>query len=197
MSSEAVAPNLESSGRSSNRLGQYQDRLGLDVEVLKGKRILDVGCGPALFAIEATRLQLDVSSVDARVPYHPLPPTMSVQEQEQYRQMVEGKYIVKGRAQSLPFEDDSFDVVLAMQSVPAYLPRDDAVRDETMSEMLRVLAPGGEVRLFPVGQDKEASDAYLPPATLARLLQAGLQLDFQPISTTQRLVITKPLEQTH
>nr|WP_216653936.1 methyltransferase domain-containing protein [Nocardioides sp. zg-DK7169] len=96
-----------------------------------GQRVLDVGCGPgALTARLVERLGPGcVAAVD------PVPAFV-----EAARARCPGAVVRLGDAQRLPFDDASYDVVLA-QLVVQFLP--DPV--EGLREMARVAGPGGEV----------------------------------------------------
>ena len=56
-------------------------------------------------------------------------------------------------AEELPLLDDSVDVIFALFSIPFYSMND---RDELLAakEMIRVLKPGGEIRIFPYNYSK-------------------------------------------
>jgi SAM-dependent methyltransferase len=101
------------------------------VGVRRGRRALDVGCGPgALTAELVERLGADaVCGID------PSPPFV-----EAARQRFPGLDVRLGSAEDLPFEDDSFDATLA-QLVVQFMR--DPVRG--LAEMGRVTVPGGLV----------------------------------------------------
>jgi len=104
----------------------------LQVENLRGKRILEVGCGAGVnllslqrcaevVGIDVEPLYLQFTGVLARLEGVPTPTR------------------VCGRAERLPFEDESFDVALFHGSLP-YMRIEKALR-----EAGRVLRPGGRV----------------------------------------------------
>lgn len=99
---------------------------GIDRDWYRGKRILDVGCGP--------RGSLDwAPDAAARVGLDPLA--------DRYMELgVDQRAMdyVKGVAERMPFDDDSFDVVSSINSLDHV---DDLSR--TAAEMIRVLRPGG------------------------------------------------------
>lgn len=99
----------------------------------EGQRVLDVGCGPGgLTSVLASRVGADaVTAID------PAPPFVAA-----CRQRVPGATVVLGVAESLPFDDDGYDVALA-SLVVGFM--SDPVRG--VSEMLRVTRPGGTVAL--------------------------------------------------
>lgn len=91
-----------------------------------GDRILDVGCGPALYrhVTQAEYVGLDVSDVP-------------------YTDALARDVDVVASAEEIPLEADSFDLVF---SLSAFFQVPDTNR--ALSEMRRVLRPGGRLILF-------------------------------------------------
>jgi SAM-dependent methyltransferase len=106
-----------------------------------GDRLLDLGCGGGRHAFEAFRLGARVVALDA-----------SAEELSKVRDTVgamvvagqvpcrEGAAAVQGDALDLPFEDSSFDRVVAAE-VLEHIPDDTGA----MHELARVLRPGGTI----------------------------------------------------
>jgi SAM-dependent methyltransferase len=70
---------------------------------------------------------------------------------------------VEGTATALPFDDDSYDVVLSLEMME-HLPS-EAVRADALREMLRVVRPGGRVVVtFPAGETAARLDGWLNTA---------------------------------
>ncbi len=113
-------------GRYSEQLAPaFADFAGVEA----GMRVLDVGCGPgALTTVLATR-GATVGAVDP-----------AEQFVEACRSRAPGADVRQAPAESLPFEDGSFDAALA-QLVLSFM-RD---ADAGVAEMRRVLRPGGTV----------------------------------------------------
>ena len=111
--------------------GAFTAHFGLDRAFYAGKRILDVGCGP--------RGSLEWAHDAAeRVGVDPLA--------SEYERLNGGRHAmryVEARAEALPFADASFDVVSTFNSL-------DHVEDvdAVLSELRRVLAPGGSLLLL-------------------------------------------------
>lgn len=127
---------FEVSGDAYDRfMGRYSRPLAADLadwlEVEAGQRAIDVGCGPgALTSILADRLGADhVAAVD--------PSTSFV---EACRERLPGVDVRVGGAESLPHDDDSFDVAAACLVVHFMA---DPVGG--LAEMARVTVPGGWV----------------------------------------------------
>lgn len=99
--------------------------------VAPGMRTLDVGCGPGALAGELARV-VGATLVGAVDP--------SEQYVDACRLRVPGADVRLGTAEDLPFEDGSFDAVLAQLVVQVL---DDAPR--AAREMLRVATAGGTV----------------------------------------------------
>jgi SAM-dependent methyltransferase len=112
--------------------GEWAPRVADAVEIERGKRILDVGCGTGILAREiASRVGADgvVVGVD------PSPGMLAVAQR--ITPTVEWR---EGMAESLPFPDESFDAAVSQFSLMFSRDRDGAVR-----EVLRVLTPGGRL----------------------------------------------------
>ena len=104
----------------------YTTRFDLEKACYRGKKILDIGCGP--------RGSLEwAAEADVRVGIDPLAAA--------YRQLGTNRHAmqyVAGGAEDLPFPDGFFDVVCSLNSLDHV---DDL--DKTIIEICRVLAPRG------------------------------------------------------
>ena len=108
----------------------FTDLFGLEVGFYRGKRLLDVGCGPRgslVWAREASR----------RVGLDPLANDYRALGTDRH-----GMEYVATRAEEMPFEDGAFDVVGSLNSL-------DHVDDlaQAIAEIKRVTAVGGHVVL--------------------------------------------------
>lgn len=126
--------------------------------VIIGQKVLDVGTGTGVVAISASRLGAKVSGLDL---------TPALLEQARDSALVAGLDDIEwheGDAESLPFSDAAFDVVLS-QFGHMFAPRPEVV----MSEMLRVLKPGGVIAFatWPgeqlIGRQFTLNAQYVPP----------------------------------
>lgn len=114
--------------------------------VRAGDRVLDVACGTGVVArAAASRVAPDgsVTGVDAN------PGMLVVAERLAPRLRWQ-----HGAAESLPFDDDAFDVVLCQFGLMFFRDRRAALRD-----MTRVLTPGGRMAVA-VWESLERSEAY-------------------------------------
>ena len=119
-------------------LGALTERLehGLVFESagrLDGLRALDVGTGDGAFAVEAARRGALVTGVDPD-------PAMLAAAAARARAMGVDLQLGDGRAEQLPFADESFDMVFAVTVLCFVADADAAIR-----EMARVLRPGGRL----------------------------------------------------
>ena len=105
------------------------------LDVPAGCKLLDVACGSGQVALWAARDGVDVTGVD-------IAPNQI--QRAQIRAAAEGlkARFVEGDAESLPFEDASFDVVLSLIGA-MFAPRPDLVA----RELLRVCSPGGTIAM--------------------------------------------------
>jgi SAM-dependent methyltransferase len=101
----------------------------------RGKRLLDVGCGPGVQLARFARAGASVTGLDL-VPVH-------VEQARAHLASIEaaGEVLV-GDAEMLPFPDRSFDLAVSANALQFTPDIRAAVR-----EMGRVVRPGGEVRL--------------------------------------------------
>jgi SAM-dependent methyltransferase len=102
--------------------------LGLEAAFYRGKRVLDIGCGPRGSLAWA-------GAASRRVGLDPLA--------DEYRALGTGDHgmeYVAARAEEMPFEDGAFDVVSSLNSL-------DHVDDlaQTVAEIKRVTRPGGHL----------------------------------------------------
>ncbi len=93
------------------------------------RRALDVGCGEGRFCRLLAREGIEATGID---------PTEALVEAARRRDP-QGRYFV-GRAESLPFPDGAFDLVVSYLSLV-----DIEGLSEAAAEMARVLVPGGKL----------------------------------------------------
>ena len=132
---------------------EFIDRLALK----PGTRVLDVACGSGNLAIPAARAGAIVTGVDI---------APNLLEQARARAAAEGLTIQfdEGDAESLPYPDGAFDVVITMFGA-MFAPRPDLVS----SELVRVTAPGGTIAMANwtpagfIGQMFKTTGKHVPP----------------------------------
>lgn len=112
--------------------GQWSPKVADAAGIRPGERVLDVACGTGVLAREAASRAGSTGYVAG---LDPIPGMLEVA-----RQRAPGVDWRDGVAESLPFADDSFDVVVSQFGLMFFTDRHQALR-----EMLRVLAPGGRL----------------------------------------------------
>jgi SAM-dependent methyltransferase len=116
-----------------------------------GERVLDLGCGAGLDSLVAAQMVAPVGSV---VGLDMTPEMLAKARAGAAESGLENVRFVAGEAESLPFPDGSFDVVIS-NGVIDLIPDKDAV----FSELHRVLARGGRIQIAdvtiqrPVGEE--------------------------------------------
>lgn len=149
---------------------EFFDRL----DISPGTKLLDVACGAGQLTIPATMKGIDVTGLDL---------AQNLVDQTNERLMAEGlnATAVQGDAENLPFDDNSFDVVLSLIG-SMFAPRPELVA----SEMLRVCRPGGKVIMGNwtpeghVGQMFKVIGKHVPPpAIFPSPLQWGMKEKLQ------------------
>jgi ubiquinone/menaquinone biosynthesis C-methylase UbiE len=135
----SIAGVLEVRGRHPRQAAiraAYLDRLGK----LSGQRVLDVGCGTGVVTRDLARLagpEGAVSGVDPSWVFVDVAETLRVD------QGIENVDFAVYDGHTLPFPDGTFDVVTAV-TVLCHVPH----RSELLTEMARVVRPGGLVMVF-------------------------------------------------
>lgn len=127
---------------------EFRDRLAALVDLAPGESVLDVGCGTGSLVLASKRRVGRtgmVTGIDAS-------PEMIERARRKAMNKGEGIHFEVARVESLPFPNETFDVVLSTL-VMHHLPR--ATRERCVSEMRRVLRPGG--RLLVVDFEKPAN----------------------------------------
>lgn len=161
------------------------DRLGVG----RGTRLLDVGCGTGRHTFEALRRGADVVAADLDGD------ALAAVEAMGAAMVVEGQTApgaslaaIRADARSLPFEDASFDRVIASETLE-HISEDSAA----MAEIARVLRPGGravvtvprwwpEAVCWALSREYHSNDGghvriYKKPELTRRLAATGLRVD--------------------
>ena len=132
---------------------EFIDRLQLK----PGDRVLDVACGSGNLSIPAARAGAEVTGVDI---------APNLLEQARARAAAEGLRIQfdEGDAESLPYDDAAFDVVVSMFGA-MFAPRPELVA----SELVRVCRPGGRIAMANwtpqghIGEMFKTTGKHVPP----------------------------------
>jgi demethylmenaquinone methyltransferase/2-methoxy-6-polyprenyl-1,4-benzoquinol methylase len=101
-----------------------------------GQRLLDVGCGTGLVALEAARILGTAENITCLDPSEGMLSVAKLKLKAQF---------VQGRAEEIPLPDGSFDFLTM-----GYALRHVATLEQAFHEYHRVLAPGGKVLLLEI-----------------------------------------------
>ena len=126
--------------------------------ITPGSQLLDVGCGSGQFALMAAKDGIEVTGVDL---------ADNLVERARARAQAEGlrARFEEADAESLPFEDASFDVVVSLIGA-MFAPQPQLVA----KELLRVCVPGGTVAMANwtpqgfIGQMFKAMSKFIAPS---------------------------------
>lgn len=113
---------------------RYAEDLFLDENALDGKKILDVGSNIPLFRgyLEGKYPETKVISID-----------------QEFNTSLD----VQALAEHLPFQDNSFDLVVAHSSLTGWSIYENI--EQILRELIRVLRPNGEIRIGPIMIDDD------------------------------------------
>jgi SAM-dependent methyltransferase len=171
MSTSALSPEVESlktrlktiwMAGDYDRFSRYMENGAREfyerLNVAPGCQLLDVGCGSGQLSLIAAKDGLDVTGVDI---------ASNLVERARARAQAEGlrARFEEADAESLPFEDASFDVVVSLIGA-MFAPRPDLVA----KELLRVCTPGGTIAMANwtpqgfIGQMFKAVSKFIAPS---------------------------------
>ena len=127
------------------------------VDLQKGQRVLDIGCGTGSLAVAAQTLHPEavINGLD------PDPKALARARRKAQNAGTVVRF-EQGFSDQIPCSDGSFDVVLSSFMFHHLQPEE---QERTLSEVLRVLAPGGALHLVDFGGSQSRKDGKL-----ARLL---------------------------
>jgi SAM-dependent methyltransferase len=154
----------------------YHAALGEWIENARGRRVIEVGCGPGRYAAMLQSMGFDVTAVDPiRFP-----------EWDLVRAYGSTVFMDKVQAENLPFPDQCFDHVTCMNTL---LYVDDA--NKSLAEMRRVLRPGGRMLIRTVNRtnrytrrtgkklDPASNHLFTLPELVKNVESAGLEVERQ------------------
>lgn len=146
-------PKIEMEKNKEETFKEYVRSLDLTPEDFN-KKILDVGSGASEFAAWAKErgVSNNIYSMDIH-------PGILDENNKTTPGVLESERSVVANAEQIPFKDESFDLLISNASVPHMYyeyqsDEDPKIMEEkirnTLSEMVRLTKPGGEIRLNPI-----------------------------------------------
>lgn len=157
---DGVTPDKMSGMEIDRNLEKYLSTFHYKINELKGKKILDVGSGAAVFGTESNKLGLDVVSMDAAYSHEigliwlEKTETSSKTLGEKAKEVITRRKLhpanpVCAEAENLPFRSESFDIIFNLCAAYHYCTSAEDLR-KIFSEQLRVLKSGGEISIHPL-----------------------------------------------
>lgn len=113
-----------------------------------GQKVLDLGCGTGHYSIELAKMGLEVTGVD-------ISKEMISYAVEKSRKLGLDINFLEEDAHSLPFEDETFDLVVSVTALEFFPEPTKALR-----EGFRVLKPGGRMVVGVIGANSPWSEKY-------------------------------------
>jgi SAM-dependent methyltransferase len=133
--------------RWTTREETFKTRLIEQARLRAGDRILDLGCGTGTLAVMVGELEPDAEVVGLDAD----PQMLSGAEAKAQKAGLSARFD-EGRSDELPYEDQSFDRVLATLFFHHLT---DEVKERTIAEIARVLKPGGELHVADWGPPQD------------------------------------------
>lgn len=168
----------------------YKQLLGINLEEMKGKLVLDIGSGiDEKFSKEAAKIGVKVVSMNPNLKYGALNKELKKKDWQ--------KRSVAGRAQKMSFADNSFDYEVGLFSVPFYLPLEESEYKLFFDEVIRTLKPGGKAYIFPIFKNEAKGAGRVSPDFVFHILDQFSDSitykikEWAPKDKECRLVITK------
>ncbi len=121
----------------------------------KGTKVLDLGCGSGRFSIGAAQLDLNVTGLDIT------PDAIKAAETRAKKLELGNVHFIVGDMTKIPFNDNEFDYVFcprfSINAVATFEKRQAAI-----SEMMRVVKPGGVVYIESFNKLYMGKGLYIP-----------------------------------
>ena len=139
---------------SDRSMERYNELLGISIEELKGKTVLDLGSGlTERFAKEMVTKGVNVVSVNpdltSKFSRDLIKPERLEELKRRWGFAKTKRESVAAIGQNLPFHDEVFDAVTSLYAISLYLPEEHDEWRAAFNELLRVLKPGGRAYVAP------------------------------------------------
>ncbi|HKX83345.1 MAG TPA: class I SAM-dependent methyltransferase [Pyrinomonadaceae bacterium] len=138
------------------------------LSIQPGMKVLDVACGSGNLAVVAAQKGAEVVGVD-------IAPNLVESARQRAERLGLNIQFDEGDAEAMPYDDDSFDVVMTMFGA-MFAPRPDVTADE----LIRVCKPGGTIAMANwtptgfAGQMFKLAGKYIPPPDMPPPVQWGI-----------------------
>lgn len=180
-------------GCQTPTLDRYLEKLPLSQNDLSGKLILDIGANGMYFAQEATAycrakvfsVDKDLSEASHRYALwaeRVRALRISIPELDALKECL--KQSAWALAQTLPFRDNVFDIVISISAIPMLLNSPAAIL-RSFQESIRVMKPGGTAYFYPLApirqpryRQKEQKRAYRALQKLTK--EKGIKITLLP-----------------
>ncbi|TDF97955.1 class I SAM-dependent methyltransferase [Paenibacillus piri] len=168
----------------SSKIGKYRMREKLlDLVQLRGDELLlDVGCGRGLVLTAAARrlpmgkaYGIDIWNKQDQSGNDP----EATKENARLEGVAERVEVVNGDMRAIPFPDAHFDVLVSCLAVHNIYNREE--RRKALSEMMRVLKPGGRVAILDFQHSREYADALFELGTFDVRISGPYWTMFPPV----------------
>ena len=180
LDAKEYAQELKKVVSTERSLDDYLHFLGLNQQDLEGKVILDLGSGwlqPFATQIKEKGINATVVSLD---------PKLGAEEYRNpsYLNPDVANTAVAALGEKLPFQDGSFDYVLAIESLPRYFMNKSDI-SIFLEEAMRIVKPGGEAIIWPLTYSDITFDYSRYPQRydpiLENLRNEGFNLKTEPV----------------
>ena len=165
-------------------INKYEKWLGISIEELKGKLVLDIGSGPEeIFSKEAKREGVDVVSLSPELKHEDIREITKGNFLDIFRKGRWQKKSVAGIVQELPFENETFDVEVSLYGGMHYLPYLESEYRLAFKEIIRTLKSGGKAYLYPVNVQEEDEEKF---KTLLQELSISADIELVLVEKSDR-----------
>lgn len=187
---------VSAGGLYSTRRGKFEVWRNLldELQLRGGEHVLDIGCGRGAVLLLAAERLSDGRAVGADI-WRRRDQAGNSREAAERNARLEGVSdrveLVHADARDLPFEPDSFDVVVSNLTIHNIA--GDEGRHRALREAVRVLRPGGQLRIVDFHARRYVEPLHAAGCHDVTVRRLGWQMSFgSPISVTDLVSASKP-----